>query len=311
MAEQPPVRVAGWEVKDHKGWCSAFTAFDPDVVMVLGYDVAQDTALFSLYSPRWRSIAKDANYPLRIDFSTQRYYSTSEAEGEILGEAGAQQFGVGTAWKGEEYLGDFAAASWMEIKVRGTLLGRFSLKGTREMVRALARCSERSFREYPGDPFEGAAPTGASSSAEDRSAATSSARLTGGSISNDDYPAAAERAGAEGDTRITLQVGANGRPTGCSVTGSSGNSALDSTACTLATRRFRFTPATRGGQPVAGSYSTTIRWRLPDAIPVPAPIEVPAPSIPAGAPAPGQAPTVESPHPYQPVRQRASNPGGN
>jgi protein TonB len=85
-----------------------------------------------------------------------------------------------------------------------------------------------------------------------------------GAISNDDYPAAAQRAGAQGTTRITLQVGPNGRATGCSVTGSSGNSALDNTACSLAQRRFRFTPATRDGKPVAGSASTSIRWVLPE-----------------------------------------------
>ena len=38
-----------------------------------------------------------------------------------------------------------------------------------------------------------------------------------GAITNDDYPAAALRAEAQGTTRITLQVGANGRATGCSV----------------------------------------------------------------------------------------------
>jgi len=90
----------------------------------------------------------------------------------------------------------------------------------------------------------------------------SPARLISGSISNADYPAAAIRAEAEGVTRITLTVSPDGRATGCSVTGSSGNSALDQTACRLAQRRFRFQAATRNGQPVAGSYSTSIRWQL-------------------------------------------------
>lgn len=88
--------------------------------------------------------------------------------------------------------------------------------------------------------------------------------LRSGTISNADYPASAIRAGASGTTRISLQIGADGRVTGCSVTGSSGNGALDSTACSLAQRRFRFTPATRNGQPVAATASRTIRWDLPD-----------------------------------------------
>lgn len=87
-------------------------------------------------------------------------------------------------------------------------------------------------------------------------------RLLSGSISNADYPSAAIRAEAEGVSRITLTVGPDGRATGCSVSGSSGNSALDSTACRLARSRFRFQAATRDGQPTAGSYSTSVRWQL-------------------------------------------------
>lgn len=91
----------------------------------------------------------------------------------------------------------------------------------------------------------------------------SPARLRSGSISDADYPAAAIRAEAQGTTVISMQVGANGRVTGCSVSSSSGNGSLDSTACSLAQRRFRFTPATRNGQPVATSVSQRIVWRLP------------------------------------------------
>jgi periplasmic protein TonB len=89
-------------------------------------------------------------------------------------------------------------------------------------------------------------------------------RHRSGTISNDDYPASAIRAQAQGTTRMNLQIGADGRVTGCSVTGSSGNSALDSTACSLAQRRYRFAPATRNGQPVASTYSQSVRWQLPD-----------------------------------------------
>ena len=88
-------------------------------------------------------------------------------------------------------------------------------------------------------------------------------RLRSGSISTEDYPAAALRSEAQGTSRISLQVGADGRVTGCSVSGSSGNSSLDSTACSLAQRRFRYSPATRNGQPVPSTASFSVVWRLP------------------------------------------------
>ena len=86
-----------------------------------------------------------------------------------------------------------------------------------------------------------------------------------GTITNDDYPAAAIRAEAQGTTTIRMSVGADGRVSGCTVTRSSGNSSLDSTACNLATRRFRFTPAQdENGNNVAGSATRSIRWQLPE-----------------------------------------------
>jgi protein TonB len=90
------------------------------------------------------------------------------------------------------------------------------------------------------------------------------ARLLSGSITNADYPASAIRAEASGVTSVSIQIGENGRVTGCSVTGSSGNGALDSTACSLIQRRFRFAPATRNGQPVASTTTRRITWQLPD-----------------------------------------------
>jgi protein TonB len=138
----------------------------------------------------------------------------------------------------------------------------FSCPGTGQVVFDLSQCRppEPQYKQCPGGQrvLESAAcPT--------PSAPPQPARLQNpGAISNDDYPSAALRAEAQGTTRITMQVGANGRVTGCTVSGSSGNSALDSTACRLAQSRFRFTPATKDGQPVAATASTSIRWVLPD-----------------------------------------------
>lgn len=79
-----------------------------------------------------------------------------------------------------------------------------------------------------------------------------------------DYPSSALRAEAKGTSAISLTIGADGRVTGCSVTGSAGNSALDSTACSLAQRRFRFEPGrnTRGNA-VPSQFAYQMDWRLP------------------------------------------------
>jgi protein TonB len=79
-----------------------------------------------------------------------------------------------------------------------------------------------------------------------------------------DYPSRALRENAEGTTRFRVSIGPDGRVTDCQVTSSSGNSELDSTTCSLITRRARFTPAMDGeGQPTTGTFSSAVRWQIP------------------------------------------------
>lgn len=83
-------------------------------------------------------------------------------------------------------------------------------------------------------------------------------------VTTDDYPARALREERAGTTRIHMTVGPNGRPTDCSVTGSSGSPDLDEAACTFAQRRARFNPAMDGeGQPTTGQYNGSVRWVIP------------------------------------------------
>jgi protein TonB len=81
---------------------------------------------------------------------------------------------------------------------------------------------------------------------------------------SNDYPSRALREEKEGVTRFTVQVGADGRVTSCTVTGSSGTPELDSTTCSLIQRRARFNPATDGeGRPVPDTWSSSVRWQIP------------------------------------------------
>ena len=84
-------------------------------------------------------------------------------------------------------------------------------------------------------------------------------------VSNDDYPASALSREEEGTTRFRLTIGPDGRVTGCTVTGSSGSSTLDSTTCRLMRSRARFTPARdSNGNPTSDTHSAAITWRIQD-----------------------------------------------
>ncbi len=81
---------------------------------------------------------------------------------------------------------------------------------------------------------------------------------------SNDYPSRALREEREGVTRFRVTVGADGKITGCSVTGSSGHADLDEATCSLVSRRGRFNPAKDGeGQPTTDSWSSAVRWQIP------------------------------------------------
>ena len=83
-------------------------------------------------------------------------------------------------------------------------------------------------------------------------------------FSADDYPAAAQSAGAEGTAQATLTIGPDGRVVSCNLSRSTGNSSLDSATCNILRRRAKFTPARdSNGQATTDTITTPpIVWRL-------------------------------------------------
>jgi protein TonB len=87
-----------------------------------------------------------------------------------------------------------------------------------------------------------------------------------GLFSDADYPASAQSAGAEGTAQAQMTIGADGRVTGCTITRSTGNNALDAATCNILRRRAKFTPAhDSNGNAVSDTQSSPpITWRLVD-----------------------------------------------
>ena len=82
-------------------------------------------------------------------------------------------------------------------------------------------------------------------------------------ITTADYPQAALQRGWSGVTRLHLEIGADGKVSGCRVTASSGHPPLDAVACDKVSQRARFAPARNSaGRPDAGSYDSAIRWQV-------------------------------------------------
>ncbi|MBA2934853.1 energy transducer TonB [Sphingomonas sp. CGMCC 1.13654] len=98
----------------------------------------------------------------------------------------------------------------------------------------------------------------------DHSARATPRGSTGDWVTTDDYPPSAVRSGIEGRTSFRLDIGADGRPTGCTVLGSSGSGDLDRTACRKLMSRARFRPALdMAGNHTASTYEGGVTWKLP------------------------------------------------
>ncbi len=83
-------------------------------------------------------------------------------------------------------------------------------------------------------------------------------------VSDEDYPSNAVRNEEQGTTRFRLAVGPDGKVKECTITGSSGSSALDSTTCKLMKQRAKFTPAKNNrGELTSDTVTSAIRWVLP------------------------------------------------
>jgi protein TonB len=92
---------------------------------------------------------------------------------------------------------------------------------------------------------------GGTGSGQGSGGAVTRARQIAGALTGRDYPRAAKRARAGGTVLVRYTVGVDGRPSGCTVTQSSGNADLDAVTCRLIEQRFRYEPARDGeGRPI-------------------------------------------------------------
>lgn len=83
-------------------------------------------------------------------------------------------------------------------------------------------------------------------------------------VRDSDYRSGWIRRGLEGAAGFTLDIDANGRVTNCTITRSTGHSQLDNATCELLRERAGFTPARdRSGNPVAGTFRSTVNWQIP------------------------------------------------
>jgi protein TonB len=84
-------------------------------------------------------------------------------------------------------------------------------------------------------------------------------------VTPNDYPTRDIRQGNEGKVTFRLAIDASGKVKSCDIQSSSGHPGLDAATCDRLMRRASFDPARdSSGERVAGSYTGTVRWVIPE-----------------------------------------------
>lgn len=251
--------ISGWSLFDNKGSCAALTAYEGNTMFRVSYDFSDGTVQLTLTDPAWKSVAAGTEYKVRILFTNGDEWTDATGFGFVLDD-GAR--GLAFFLKGDDFLDAFARSQAVGLSMGDTKLGAFNLKGTQAVVPRLRACAIASYKRYPPDPF-------AKVTTKTFASAPKPVSSIHTLFSADDYPPSAIRLGQEGRVVAQVSIGSDGRITSCTITKSSGSTALDDATCRIAQRRARYTPAKDStGSPVPSLDSISVNWTLPAPEPV-------------------------------------------
>jgi protein TonB len=165
------------------------------------------------------------------------------------------------------------AGSWRDMKGAEIVQGPPRIVAVPKLGATPARQAEQSVPKLKlalrGSVSKASPPVMASAAKPAVVPAPATPRGRGNVFSDDDYPSASRVAGEQGLSIASYVVGVDGRVSQCEIVQSSGFKRLDDATCSIMTRRFRFNPLIRDGQPVPERKTQPVNWRLTAPVAVP------------------------------------------
>ncbi len=151
--------VGGWDISfypDSEG-CQAFAVFEQDTAFFIGFDSTDNqlTLDVTLLDQRWSSIKEGTQYDVSVKFGNESPWNLSmdglNTDGypglNIMIDAGNDQASL--------FVEEFQRETRMAWSFNGTLLGRYTLKGSRRAFDEVINC-QRSYSAAVSsqpDPF--------------------------------------------------------------------------------------------------------------------------------------------------------------
>jgi hypothetical protein len=128
----PLATVNGWQIHDERGRCTASTAFDGDMIVMLDFNYGDNIVLFTVTNPAWESIQEGQEYPVTLHFSNGEDYTSTQARGVRIDNERVRLTGVNLRLDANDFLADFAGAIRVQMRMGHQLLTSLNLNsGTR------------------------------------------------------------------------------------------------------------------------------------------------------------------------------------
>jgi len=151
--------VGGWDISFYPGssGCQAFAVFEDDSAFFIGFD-NNDNQLsldVTLLDQRWTSIEAGKEYSIKLRFGNETPW-TLEMDGiQTDGYPGLNIMIDAHSDEADLFIAEFQRETKMEWTFNGSLLGRFTLRGSRRAFDEVIACQRSYFEALSSqaDPF--------------------------------------------------------------------------------------------------------------------------------------------------------------
>jgi len=151
--------VGGWDISFYPGssGCQAFATFEDDTAFFIGFDNSDNELSLdvTLLDQRWTSIEANKEYSIKLRFGNESPW-TLEMDGiQTENYPGLNIMIDASSDEADLFINEFQRETKMEWMFNGTLLGRFTLRGSRRAFDEVIACQRSYFEALSSqaDPF--------------------------------------------------------------------------------------------------------------------------------------------------------------
>ena len=151
--------VGGWDISFYPSseGCQAFALFEEDTAFFIGFDntggvLALDVTLLD---ERWESIQENKEYSVTLNFGDETPW-TLEMDGVLMDEFPGLNIMIDASTdEADLFIDEFQRETKMQWSFEGTVLGRYTLRGSRRAFDEVIACQRSYFDaiETLSDPF--------------------------------------------------------------------------------------------------------------------------------------------------------------